>query len=287
MDIEKREYVLSQSLAYHNGAARTIDIRGDKLISGSIDRRVNYFLRNPTTLKFDIEKEFTFFTDYIFSVRIIDDTRFAVGCKDKNIYICQFDNTTGPIATLLGHTGPVNSLETVDSMILSGSWDTTAKLWSIETGNCLATLEGHAYAVTVFFTSGKFIITGSQDGSLHLWDITGKRLKTVTKAHENIVRGITEIQGIGILTCSNDSKVKLWSLDLDELSMFEDHTSFVFALANIRTDSLDFASGGEDFKLMVYASGKKVQEMAHPNTIWSVVVDRNHDNDLITACGDG
>ena len=81
------------------------------------------------------------------------------------------------------------------------------------------------------------------------------------------------------MTCSNDMKVKLWSLDLDELASYEDHTSFVFTLDWLHSDSMDFASGGEDFKLMLYGGGKKIQEISHPNTVWAVCVDRENQND--------
>ena len=54
--------------------------------------------------------------------------------------------------------------------LVSGSWDATAKIWDLESGECTATLEGHAYAVTVCLTSTGTVITGSQDGALISWD---------------------------------------------------------------------------------------------------------------------
>jgi phospholipase A-2-activating protein len=286
MDLEKQDYFLSQSLIGHSGAARTLDLRGDRLISGGIDKKVFSYLRNKETLKFEREREYAFFKDYIFSVRIVDDKKFVVGCKDGNIYLCHFEAPTAPLQLLQGHKQPVNCLEVRGQILLSGSWDATAKIWDLEARSCLATLEGHTYAVTVYSLLDNQIVTGSQDGSLHLWDQNGKKVKTVEKAHNNIIRAITEIVGVGILTSSNDQTVKLWSLDLEELTTFEDHTSFVFSLANIKVDSLDFVSGGEDFKMMVYASGKKVQEVLFPGTVWSLVIDRDNQNDIVAACGD-
>ena len=118
-----------------------------------------------------------------------------------------------------------------------------------------------------------------------MWTSTGEKIKSVN-AHSNIIRAIIEIPLIGILTCSNDSKVKLWSLDLEELACYEDHSSFIFALAYLRPENVDFLSGGEDFKLFIYNEGKKVQEINHPNTVWSICVDRENQFDVITASGD-
>lgn len=280
------DYFLSQSLMFHTGAARSVDILGDKLLSGGIDKKLNFYLRNKETGTFTHTAEYPFFKDYILFVKIISAQRFVVGCKDKNVYVCEFDNHKGPVLTLTGHQGPVNSVDVSGNVLVSGSWDATAKVWDLTTGANIKTLEGHAYAVTVCITSKNDILTGSQDGKLHLWDKNGVKVKTVD-AHSNIIRCIVEQPGMGLLTCSNDQKVKLWSLDLDELTVFEDHSNFVFTLAYLHKESVDFVSGGEDFKLLVYQGGSKIQEIAHPNTVWSIAVDRENQNDLITASGDG
>ena len=279
-------YVLSQSFANHSGAARTVDCRGDKLISGGIDKKCNLYVRSKETGKFVHEAEFPFFQDYLLAVRIMDDEKFVVGCKDKKVYVCGFDDKKDPMLVLEGHNGPISSVEFSGTTLVTGSWDATAKIWDLESGQCTRTLEGHAYAVTVFINSRGEILTGSQDGNLHLWQPDGTKTKTV-QAHTNIIRAIIEIPGIGILTCSNDQKVKLWSLDLDELTQYEDHTSFVFTAAWLHKESLDFVSGGEDFKFISYLGGKKTQDVAHPNTVWSLAIDREHQNDIISACGDG
>lgn len=279
-------YTLSQSLMHHSGAARTVDCRHGRLLSGGIDKRVNLYLRKGDGHKYVHECEYPFFKDYIMSVRIMDEDKFVVCCKDKNIYICSFEDKQGPMIFLQGHTGAVNSVDFKGTTLVSGSWDATAKIWDLESGQCIKTLEGHAYAVTVFINSRGEILTGSQDGVLHLWTASGDKIKSVT-AHSNIIRAIIEIPSVGILTCSNDMKVKLWSLDLDELMGYEDHSSFVFALAYLNNNSMDFISGGEDFKMIIYKDGKKIQEISHPNTVWSIAIDRENQDDIATASGDG
>lgn len=280
------EYVLSKSLMHHSGAARTVDCLSGKLLSGGIDKRVNLYLRKGDSKIFEHEAEFPFFQDYIMAVKIMDDEKFIVACKDKTVYICGFEDKQGPMLFLQGHTGPVNSVDFKGTTLVSGSWDATAKIWDLESGQCVKTLEGHAHAVCVFINSRGQIVTGSQDGIVHLWTAQGEKIKSVN-AHTNIVRSIVEVPGVGLMTCSNDSKVKLWSLDLDELMSYEDHSSFVFTLAWLKPETMDFVSGGEDFKLLVYSGGKKVQEILHPNTVWSACVDRDNQDDIITASGDG
>jgi hypothetical protein len=51
---------------------------------------------------FEAILEYAFFTDYIYTVVGLDDDKFIVGCKDKNIYICSYDFNDGPLVILQG-----------------------------------------------------------------------------------------------------------------------------------------------------------------------------------------
>ncbi len=56
--------------------------------------------------------------------------------------------------------------------LVSGSWDRTARVWSVATGRALATLAGHAGRVHALALApdGTRLATGSDDGALVLWD---------------------------------------------------------------------------------------------------------------------
>ena len=69
-----------------------------------------------------------------------------------------------------GHTNAVNSLSQSDpTFFVSGSWDGTAKVWDVATGECTNTLTGHAHAVTVLSLPKGIIITGSQNKKICIW----------------------------------------------------------------------------------------------------------------------
>jgi WD40 repeat protein len=57
--------------------------------------------------------------------------------------------TSGPLRTLEGHSGEVNSVAmTPDGKrALSASVDKTLKVWDLDTGRTLSTLEGHSGSV--------------------------------------------------------------------------------------------------------------------------------------------
>jgi len=71
-----------------------------------------------------------------------------------------------------------------DRYIISGSDDSTLKVWDIETGKLLHTLKGHSSSVTavVLTENGRRVISSSHDKTIKLWDIeSGKLIKRFVK----------------------------------------------------------------------------------------------------------
>lgn len=71
---------------------------------------------------------------------------------------------------LVGHQASVRCLEIKGDIVVSGSYDTTARVWSISEGRCLRTLSGHFSQIYAIAFDGKRIATGSLDTSVRIWD---------------------------------------------------------------------------------------------------------------------
>jgi WD40 repeat protein len=71
---------------------------------------------------------------------------------------------------LTGHQASVRCLEIHGDLIVSGSYDTTAKIWSISSGQCLRTLQGHFSQIYAVAFDGHRIATGSLDTSVRIWN---------------------------------------------------------------------------------------------------------------------
>lgn len=96
------KYILSQTLFKHSGAARSVAVYKDKLISGGIDKKVVVFKRSGEKELFEEVAEYKFFPDYIYSIVGFDDEKFVVGCKDGKIYICTYEDNENPMIVLEG-----------------------------------------------------------------------------------------------------------------------------------------------------------------------------------------
>jgi hypothetical protein len=77
---------------------------------------------------------------------------------------------------LRGHTQKINSVAVSpkDTLIASGSWDKTVRIWDSETGECLHVLTGHESAINAvqFSPDNQTLASASWDGTLRIWDIT-------------------------------------------------------------------------------------------------------------------
>ena len=64
--------------------------------------------------------------------------------------------------------------------IVSGSLDTSIRVWDVETGNCLHTLVGHQSLTSGLELKDNILVSGNADSTVKVWDITtGQCLQTL------------------------------------------------------------------------------------------------------------
>ena len=66
----------------------------------------------------------------VLSIALMQQKRLAVSTTDNVIRIYDRDGAT-KLATLTGHTGSIVALASIDNKLISGSFDTTVRVWSI------------------------------------------------------------------------------------------------------------------------------------------------------------
>jgi len=181
---------------------------------------------------------------------------YATGCKDGNVRLFH-SSTHELIAVLEGHTNAVTSLSWIASSstgkdqspwMVSGSWDGTAKIWSINptgsnnnslTATCLCTLSGHENTVSVAGLPAESdsirklvtVTAGVANGNtiaghtVRIWrlsDIGGSAnsnvisecFAKVSNDHAGPMRDVVyDADTHAIYTCSNDGTVKIRSTE--------------------------------------------------------------------------
>lgn len=202
------------------------------------------------------------------------------GGKDTLINASAVDATAGddPLFTLIGHDSNVCSLECLDDLVISGSWDKTSKVW--HRGTLKWELKGHEASVwDAKIIPGKEdeFLTASADKTVKLWK-GDKLAKTFTGIHKDVIRHI-EIMPSGdrFASCSNDGTIKICDFNGAVLQTFEGHESFVYSL-KFRPNG-ELVSCGEDRTLRIwYPDGQAKQVIQIPAiSVWSIDVLPNGD----------
>ncbi len=159
---------------------------------------------------------------------------------------------------------------------LSGSWDTTLKLWEVATGRCVRTFQGHTDQVRsgCLSADGRFALSGSRDKTLKLWEVaTGRCVRTFQGHTDQVSSGCLSADGRFALSGSWDTTLKLWEVATGFcLRTFEGHTHKVESIC-LSADGRFALSGSWDttLKLWEVATGRCVRTFeGHTGWVYSV-----------------
>jgi len=134
-----------------------------------------------------------------------------------------FDPTGRRLATLKGHRDSISQVafSPVDkNLVLTASFDRTARLWDVRKATCVATFfHDGAIRSAEFSPTGDRIVTASLDCTAKVWDLRGRVL--FRSLHEAPVHHATfATHGHFILTASGDGTVRLFNLQGHECLRF-------------------------------------------------------------------
>ncbi|KAK3634607.1 hypothetical protein LTR56_015187 [Elasticomyces elasticus] len=125
-------------------------------------------------------------------------------------------NTGEELRTLTGHTSGIRCLQFDDNKLMTGGLDCTLKLWNWRTGQCLRTFPAHTGGIITLHFSGRYVASGSMDRTIRVWDSEAKQT-FLLRGHTDWVNCVKVDQASRTLfSASDDLTVRLWDLDTRE-----------------------------------------------------------------------
>ncbi|KAH3687639.1 hypothetical protein WICPIJ_001378 [Wickerhamomyces pijperi] len=286
-------YKLSATLEAHEDDIKSLSTPyNDTIISASRDSTVRVWTKSSNEKSNYWEPSINYKSSgFINSLTFNKTGNLIISAgQDKLINITElYSHTLDPEFTLIGHESNVCCLDYKDDLIISGSWDTTAKVW--KDNQLLYDLKGHnasVWDVKILSSSpaGKeLFLTASADRTIKLW-CGSKELKNFV-GHSDVVRALSLLPNEqGFVSTSNDGTLKIWDMQGSVTKTLTGHESFVYGVKLLSNG--DIVSCGEDRTIRIWSqtTGEIKQVITVPCiSVWCVSVLPN--DDIVAGGSDG
>nr|XP_018666965.1 telomerase protein component 1 isoform X1 [Ciona intestinalis] len=272
-------YLPGNSLLAASGGTRGAQSEGIlKLWSGNLGVKVNSFtnhehLGNALSCRFNCDK-----------------TMVAVGYHDNQVAV--FNAGLGKLVSHASlHKGPVTCVSWIGSkhgkLVVTGSVDSTLKVFSIQSETLVATCNGHTDEVLSVSTSDTWIASSSQDVTIMLWWVNGVVKGGVVSPtyilHSHVAAPLCvdfNQDGTQLVSCGKDRSLIYWMVPPQgnphdksiepRLKNQDAHQDWI-TCCSWNTSSDHLVTGSNDFTLKIWLNEKCLFHMkGHTTCVTSV-----------------
>jgi len=188
----------------------------------------------------------------------------VTGSRDKSLIVWDLTREAERYGVakrrLTGHSNYVSdvAISSDGQFALSGSWDSTLRLWELSTGNTTRRFVGHSKDVmsVAFSADHRQIVSGSRDRNINLWNTLGQcKYSLNEKGHSDwvsCVRFSPNANTPVVVSGGWDKAVKVWNLNQCKIRYdLLGHTGYVNTVT-VSPDGSLCASGGKDGAAMLW-----------------------------------
>ncbi|SCU92929.1 LADA_0G00386g1_1 [Lachancea dasiensis] len=189
-----------------------------------------------------------------------------------------------PTYVLVGHKSNVCALTASQGYVLSGSWDSTARIWYEGALKHELKSKQSIWDVKMLPEVGTYL-TASADGTIKLWS-GEEAIKSFDNIHTDVVRHLdVHPSGEQFASCSNDGTVKINDLNGRTVHTLNGHESFVYCVKYMSNG--DIVSCGEDRSLRIWGSDGSIKQVIRvpATSVWDLDVLPN--GDIMIGSSDG
>lgn len=162
-------------------------------------------------------------SDYVYcaSMHPLRPGVVVTGGVDDKAYLWSFDPAAAGSGTIVsskelsGHTDTVTSVgfNFDGTLVLTGSYDGTVKVWDVASGDLVVQLEGpEDIEWATWHTKGNAVIAGSKDGTIWMWMTHNGQCVQVFAGHDGLVStGCFSSDGKLVCSGGEDGTVRIWA----------------------------------------------------------------------------
>jgi U3 small nucleolar RNA-associated protein 13 len=153
--------------------------------------------------------------------------------------------------TRRAHDKDINAIDISpnDEFFATASYDKTAKVWDLETGETIGVLKGHKRGLwdIKFCKYDKVLVTGSGDKTLKLWSLNDFKCLKTFEGHTNSVQRVEFLnRDKQIISTGADGLIKIWDSSLGEcLKTLDMHANRIWAII-VKNNGDEFVSADAD-----------------------------------------
>jgi F-box and WD-40 domain protein MET30 len=174
----------------------------------------------------------------------------------KDVYKARFKVGTNwkygrcSIKVLKGHTNGVMCLQFKDNILATGSYDSTVKIWDIDTMSELRTLRGHTQGIRCLQFDDFRLMSGSIDGTIRVWDWRTGECQRILSPEKG---GVLSLHFGPKYLCAGtmENVVRVWSTCDKVTFTLKGHTDFVNAV-KVDTPSRTVFSASDDCTVKIW-----------------------------------